>query len=82
MMDGLYRRISSQIDWELIEKEVNMVVYSSGIYVPVDMEILIGEIYLSPTAPEWQRDVISAVCKKFDINRVPVRSDLMTEPVR
>jgi hypothetical protein len=81
-MDHLYRRIAGSIDWNLIEDEVSKVPYIPGLYVPVDIEKLVNEIYVSPTSPDWFLEVVSAVCDKFSLKRAPVRSDLLSSPIR
>jgi hypothetical protein len=81
--DGyLYRRISTPINWDLIEDEINSVKYMPGIYIPVDINILIDEIYVAPTSPDWFLEVIQTVCEKFSLGRIPRRSDLLSSPMR
>jgi hypothetical protein len=82
MMDHLYRRISTPINWDLIEDEINTVTYMLGIYIPVDINFLIDEIYVAPTSPDWFLEVIQTVCEKFSLRRIPRRSDLLSSPMR
>jgi hypothetical protein len=79
--DHLYRRITGPINWSLIEAEVATVDYLPGIYVPVAIDALINEVYVSPTSPDWFLDLVSTVCEKYMLNRKPVRSDLMSSPI-
>jgi hypothetical protein len=81
-MDHLYRRISTPINWDLIENEAGMVEYKSGIYIPVDIDSLIDEVYVAPTSPDWFLEVVRSVCEKFALARVPRRSDLLSSPMR
>lgn len=37
-----------------------------GIEVPCDLSILIEKVYIAPVAPDYQMDVVRAVCKRFD----------------
>jgi hypothetical protein len=66
----------------MIEEEVENVTYEQGYYIPVKLETLINEIYVSPTSPNWFLDVVKEVCNKFDIKKKPYRSDLLSSPVR
>ncbi|WP_243495774.1 DUF2971 domain-containing protein [Priestia aryabhattai] len=39
-----------------------------GIHIPVtDLSTLIDNVYISPTAPEWFADVVTAVMEKFNL---------------
>jgi hypothetical protein len=82
MMDHLYRRITTPIKWDMIEAEVNLVSYNPGIYIDVNLDALVDEIYVSPTAPDWFLDVITSVCEKFTLGRVPRRSDILSSPMK
>jgi len=37
------------------------------LFVEVDLAILINEIYISPTAPKWMRQILEKIIKKFDL---------------
>jgi hypothetical protein len=52
-MDHLYRRISGSINWSMIEDDIAKIDYKSGIYISADLDILIDQVYVSPTAPDW-----------------------------
>jgi hypothetical protein len=80
--DHLYRRISGPINWALIEQDVERVQYVPGIYVSVELDRLIDEIYVSPASPDWFLEVVSEVCQRFSFGRTPLRSDLLSSPVR
>jgi hypothetical protein len=80
MMDHLYGRID-KINWEFIDDDVNKIAHEPGIYIPIDLDQLIDEVYVAPSAPDWFRDVVASVCGKYDLNRVPRRSDLLSAPV-
>jgi hypothetical protein len=81
-MDHLYRRITTPIDWTMIENEVAKVKYEQGRYITVKLDTLIRDIYVAPTSPDWFLEVIEEVCKKFSVARKPKRSDLLSSPIR
>ncbi len=51
-----------------------------GIYVPIDVEILIENVHLSPTCPLWQKEVAQSILKKFKLNRKIKQSILSEKP--
>jgi hypothetical protein len=52
-----------------------------GLPVTVDIELLIENIYVSPTAPSWIFEVIRAVTNRFGINREAIQSNLASTPL-
>ena len=51
-----------------------------GIYVSVDLDKLIDDIYVSPYAPEWFFDVVKSVSSKYSINSTISYSQIKAEP--
>ncbi|HEX3934388.1 MAG TPA: hypothetical protein VHW43_06890 [Puia sp.] len=47
-----------------------------GVYLSVDLDRLIERIYISPYAPEWFRQLIGGVNKKFGVKKEIVHSDV------
>ena len=45
-----------------------------GVYVPVDLEMLIERLYISPYSPNWFRELVCGVNKRFDIKKEIVHS--------
>jgi hypothetical protein len=80
--DHLYRRISTEINWDMIAGACAAIKYKDGIYIPVDIELLVDEIYISPTSPAWFLDVVIATCEKFNLQKPLIRSDLLSSPIR
>jgi hypothetical protein len=46
----------------------------SGVFVPVDMEMLIERIYISPYSPHWFRDLVERLTEQFGIHAEIVHS--------
>ncbi len=61
-----------QIDWTIKP-------HDSGIYIPVDLNILIKNILVSPTAPQWFMDLVGAVVKKYNLDK-PVKQSSLADP--
>lgn len=50
-----------------------------GIYMPCDLPALVDEVFVSPSAPEWYADAVSASLVKFGYN-FPVRKSSLASP--
>lgn len=55
--------------------------YYDGIFVNCDLDILIEEVVISPTAPEVFREAVRAVCGSFGLDRPVTQSDLASGPL-
>ncbi len=65
------------------EKEVRAITGShnkacSGVFLPVDLSILIDCIYISPYAPKWFEDVIKDILEKYSLDK-PIKHSKMNE---
>ncbi len=54
---------------------------SSGIYIPIDLDILIEKIYVSPTSEKWFKDLVESIVKKYKLKMVVKQSDLSKDPI-
>lgn len=54
--------------------------FDDGIYISIDLDILINEIHLAPTCPEWLHEVVKSVTRKYGLNKKVLRSDLDKVP--
>ena len=52
-----------------------------GVKVKVDLELLIDNIYIAPSAPSWLSDLVKAVVNKYEYNFKVVQSDLNRKPI-
>lgn len=52
-----------------------------GIYFPIDASNLMEKVYLSPTSSNWFEDVVKSLLRKFSIDVIVEKSDLLTDPV-
>ena len=68
------------------EREIRAVIQEyyligkNGIDVPIDLEMLIEKIYISPTSPDWFSDRVKSIAKKYGINKDVVKSSLSDDP--
>ena len=66
------------------EKEFRLVALQQpgplGIAAPVNLEVLIENIYVAPTTPNWLLDLIKSLIAKFYIGAPIVRSELLNPP--
>jgi hypothetical protein len=54
---------------------------TSGINIEVDLDLLIEIIHVAPQAPDWVRDVIESVVRRFGYKCEVKRSDMDRDPV-
>ncbi len=52
-----------------------------GTYVPVDLDMLIDKIYVSPTAPDWFFELTESIVEKYNLNKGVYQSNLKEDPV-
>lgn len=67
------------------EREVRAIVRNhertgKGIYQPVDLDVLIKKVYVSPYAPEWFAQVVREVVNKYDLDKPVVYSSMQEQP--
>ena len=53
----------------------------SGTWERGDLNSLIEGVHLGPTSPDWFRDSVVDVCKKYDLTAEVVQSSLDGDPV-
>jgi len=51
-----------------------------GISVPVDLDRLISEIYVSPTAEPWYVDLVRSLCTRYGVKAKVRQSELLRHP--
>lgn len=49
----------------------------SGVFIPVDLSVLIDRIYISPYAPQWFRELVAGINKRFHIDKEIVHSGIL-----
>ena len=54
---------------------------SDGLQVKVNLELLIESIYVAPSSPEWFKDLVDAVVKKYNYNSPVIQSKLDDHPL-
>jgi hypothetical protein len=52
----------------------------NGIYVKVDLNDFIEKIYVSPLSEKWFSDLVKTVTKKYGLNQIVEKSDLLDKP--
>lgn len=65
--------VEDKLDWSILPR-------GFGANVNVDLEILIENVYVAPTSPQWVYDLVKSVMKKYGINRDVIKSNLYTNP--
>ena len=67
------------------EREVRAIIFKrkascKGVYQPVNLEILIDKIYISPFAPKWFEEVILDILDKYGLDKPVVYSEMNGVP--
>lgn len=66
---------------DILNPQGNKFANISGLSVAVDIERLIENIFVAPSAPSWILEVIRAVTNRFGINKKVTQSNLASTPV-
>jgi len=61
--------------------DLDSIKFSHGFYVPIDLEILIEKIYVSPTSPDWFYTLVKSITNKYEIDKDVIKSNLSDDPV-
>lgn len=87
----LHKRRSFEYEHELraitekkssANKELDLSAFlEAGIYMIVDLDILISKIYLAPTSPKWLFELVESVTRKYGLNKEVQQSSLEDVPV-
>jgi hypothetical protein len=65
---------NGEIDW-------SKPLFDDGIYVQVDLGVLVDKIYLAPTGPEWLFELVKSITKKYELDKDVLQSSLDDVPV-
>ena len=55
--------------------------FDDGIYVQVDLGVLIDKIYLAPTSPRWLFELVKSITAKYKLDKDVLQSSLDDAPV-
>jgi hypothetical protein len=53
----------------------------NGLYIPIDLEVLIEQVMLPPTCPPWVVEVVDSLLKRYEVN-VPLVHSRLKIPLR
>jgi len=65
---------NGEIDW-------SKPLFDDGIYVQIDLGVLIDNIYLAPTSPKWLLELVKSITKKYKLDKDVLQSSLDDVPV-
>jgi len=55
--------------------------FDDGIYIQVDLGVLVDKIYLAPTSPKWLFELVKSIIKKYKLDKDVCQSSLDDAPV-
>jgi Protein of unknown function (DUF2971) len=73
VIQRLFYKPNGEIDFEKTP-------FKNGIYVPVNLSNLIENLYLSPTCPIWQKEILDSLVNKYGPNISFKQSQLIEKP--
>ncbi|MEE8194193.1 MAG: hypothetical protein V3T73_01665 [Dehalococcoidales bacterium] len=50
--------------------------FKDGVYVRVNLDSLVEKVYLAPTCPAWQLELVKSVAKTYELNKEVIQSQL------
>ena len=66
---------AAPIDWTMKIFDIG------GAYIPVDLDMLIERIFISPTAKEWFNELVQSIMNKYNVEKEVIQSSLSDGPV-
>jgi hypothetical protein len=69
-----------RLQTEECEQIVNVIPNDFGINIPVDLDMLVENIYIAPTAPKWFVELINQITSRYNINKKVIQSSLYETP--
>jgi hypothetical protein len=55
--------------------------FPKGILIPVDLDILIEKIYIAPTSPQWMKELLTSISRKYELRKEILQSTLDLSPI-
>ena len=55
--------------------------FDDGVYVPVDLNLLISKICLAPTSPQWLHELVESITRKYQLDKEVCQSSLDEKPI-
>jgi len=55
--------------------------FDDGIYIEVDLDVLVDKIYVAPTSPKWLFELVKSVTKTYKLDKGVLQSTLDDVPV-
>jgi len=75
-----YKRKSFEHEHEVRALIRNYENTGKGVSHPVDLDVLIENIYVSPYAPEWFAQVVRDIVKRYELNKPVLYSTMIEKP--
>jgi len=65
---------NGEIDWSKPS-------FDDGIYIQVDLAVLVDRIYLAPTSPKWLFELVKSITERYNLDKNVLQSSLDDIPV-
>lgn len=80
-MWAMLKRIGFEHECEFRGIVLDPLLENSGISVPIDLDILIEDIYVSPTTPTWMTDLLQNMIRRYGLDLEVKCSKLRDQPM-
>lgn len=78
---GSYTEENGEIKFNPNSQDGNLTPLESGKLFKVDLNLLIEEIFISPSSPPWYQELIEKICDRYNINKQVKHSDINESPL-
>lgn len=68
-----YRELDGKVDVNVFNK--------GGDYIPIDVQTLVENMYVSPTSGPWFCDLVKSILNKYGLKIRPIKSSLSKDPI-
>lgn len=55
--------------------------HEKGLYIPVNLDMLIEKIYVSPTSSKWFHELTESIVNKYNMDKKVIKSRLADDPI-
>lgn len=73
IIQGFRYKKNGKLDW-------SKPLFDDGIYVQLDLDVLIDKIYLAPASPKWLFELVKSITKKYKLDKDVLQSSLDDVP--
>lgn len=74
-------RAMVMLPWNIGDEKPPKNLSDSGLYIPIDIDILIEKVFVSPKAEIWCKELVESIMNKYDLRKEIKQSSLADDPI-